>query len=127
MDSLPLQIVDDDRRSTQRIPIDSLAVVNSNSRTRTTRLVNISAGGALIGPLFGVAVGDRTTLTVPGYGDIQGRVARVTDDNYAAICFSPDPQFHTLCQERRGELLERINTSQMAFHNPHASRQYTAS
>jgi len=123
MDSLPHHIAADERRTSRRIGIDSLAIVGSNDRSRTTRLVNISAGGALVGPVFGINVGDRTTLDVPGYGAISGRVARMTDDNYAAICFSPDPEFHTLCEERASELLDVINRSQMAFYNPHMARR----
>lgn len=122
MDSLPLQAAEDDRRIASRISVDSLAVVSSNDRARTTRLVNVSAGGALVGPLFGVSVGDRATLNVPGYGGVSGWVVRMSDDNYAAICFSPDPDFHELCEERGNELAEIIRESQMAFHNPHTGR-----
>lgn len=123
MDSLPVKITEDDRRRQRRIAIDSLAIVSSNDRARTTRLVNVSAGGALVGPLFGVNVGDRARLDVPGYGVILGMVARVTDDNYAAICFSPDPDFRELCEERSDELAEMIRQSQMAFENPHIARR----
>ncbi len=122
MDSLPTEIVEDDRRHQRRIAIDSLAIINSNERARTTRLVNISAGGALVGPLFGVDVGDRARLDVPGYGAISGMVVRVTDDNYAAICFSPDPDFRTLCEEHSDELADMIRQSQMAFENPYVAR-----
>ena len=124
MDSLPHPVAetDDDRRATQRISVDSLAVLSSSDRARTTRLVNISAGGALVGPLFGVDVGDRAVLTVPGYGGVSGWVARMSDDNYAAVVFSPDPDFHQLCEERGDELQELIRDSQMAFHNPQTGR-----
>jgi len=111
-----------ERRIARRIAVDSLAVVSSNERSRTTRLVNISAGGALVGPLFGVDVGDRAVLNVPGYGAVTGWVARITDDNYAAICFSPDPDFHALCEERAAELSQMIEGAQVAFRNPHAAR-----
>lgn len=124
MDSLPLPIAEDDRRTVNRIAVDSLAVVSANDRARTTRLVNISAGGALVGPLFGIAVGDRATLNVPGYGGITGRVVRLTQDNYAAICFSPDPDFRELCQARGAELLDMIKGAQMAFQNPHMGRSH---
>lgn len=117
------QISDSDRRIARRLPVDSLAVINSNQRSRTTRLINVSAGGALVGPLFGIDVGDRATLDLPGYGPITGWVARMTDDNYAAICFSPDPDFHQLCEEQGEDLLETIRGAQMAFRNPHASKQ----
>ena len=126
MDSMNHQIADDDRRIARRIAVNSLAVVSANDRARTTRLINISAGGAMVGPLFGVGVGDRTTLNVPGYGKITGRVVRMTDDNYAAICFSPDPDFHALCEERADDLLDMIQDSQLAFHNPHAARPQNA-
>ncbi|MEQ9125989.1 MAG: PilZ domain-containing protein, partial [Alphaproteobacteria bacterium] len=76
MDSLPHQIAADERRTSRRTAIDSLAIVGSSDRSRTTRLVNISAGGALVGPVFGINPGDRTTLNVPGYGVISGRVVR---------------------------------------------------
>lgn len=62
------QISEDNRRIARRLPVDSLAIINSNQRSRTTRLVNISAGGALVAPLFGIDVGDRATLDLPGYG-----------------------------------------------------------
>ncbi len=124
MDGLLTKIEDDERRVSRRIMIDSLAVVSSNDRARTTRLVNVSAGGALVGPLFGVDVGDRATLNIPGYGAVSGWVARLTDDNYAAICFSPDPDFHELCEERSDELMEMIHGSQMAFRNPHTVRTH---
>ena len=123
MDAVVGEISEDDRRVARRIAIDSLAVISSNDRARTTRLVNVSAGGALVGPIFGVDVGDRATLNVPGYGAITGWVARMTDDNYAAICFSPDPDFHELCEERADELREMIRGSQMAFHNPFSAKQ----
>ena len=124
MDSIVTEVDDDDddRRIARRISVDSLAVVSSNLRARTTRLVNISAGGALVGPMFGIDVGDRTTLNVPGYGAVTGWVARITDDNYAAICFSPDPDFHQLCEESSETLIEMIKGSQMAFQNPHSVR-----
>lgn len=121
MDSLPLEIADDDRRDARRIAVESLAVVSANDRARTTRLVNISAGGAMVGPLFGVNVGDRATLNVPGYGSVDGRVVRLTHDNYAAICFSPDPDFHDLCELRGDALLDLIRNAQMAFQNPRAA------
>ena len=121
-----LPTTDDERRIANRIPVDSLAVVNSNERARTTRLVNISAGGALVGPLFGVDVGDRASLNIPGYGAVTGWVARLTDDNYAAICFSPDPDFHQLCEERGDDLKGMIEGSQMAFQNPYAARRGVA-
>ncbi len=116
------QISEDNRRIARRLPVDSLAIINSNQRSRTTRLVNISAGGALVGPLFGIDVGDRATLDLPGYGPITGWVARMTDDNYAAICFSPDPDFHQLCEEQGDELLETIRGAQMAFRNPFTAK-----
>ena len=122
MDSLPLQTMPDERRGQNRITVDSLAIVSSNDRERTTRLVNISAGGALVGPLFGVAVGDRARLDVPGYGAVYGVVARLTDDNYAAICFSPDPDFRELCEQRSHQLTAMIRDAQMAFENPHLAR-----
>ena len=56
--------------------------------------------------------------TVP----ITGWVARMTDDNYAAICFSPDPDFHQLCEEQGDELLETIRGAQMAFRNPFTAK-----
>lgn len=118
---------EDDRRIARRIGVDSLAVVNSNERARTTRLVNISAGGALVGPLFGVDVGDRASLNIPGYGAVTGWVARLTDDNYAAICFSPDPDFHALCEERSDDLRGMIEGSQVAFQNPYAAAKAAAS
>ena len=46
----------------------------------------------------------------------------MTDDNYAAIVFSPDPDFHELCEERGADLQEMIRDSQMAFHNPQTGR-----
>lgn len=113
---------DDERRDTRRLPVNSLAIINSNQRSRTTRLVNISAGGALVGPLFGIDVGDRATLDLPGYGPITGWVARMTDDNYAAICFSPDPDFHQMCEEQGEDLLDTIRGAQMAFRNPFSSK-----
>lgn len=116
------QMSESDRRIARRLPVNSLAVINSNQRSRTTRLINVSAGGALVGPLFGIGVGDRTTLDLPGYGPIIGWVARITDDNYAAICFSPDPDFHQLCEEQGEELLETIRGAQMAFRNPYANK-----
>ena len=116
------QSTDDNRRVAGRLPVDSLAIVNSNQRARTTRLINISAGGALVGPMFSIDVGDRATLDLPGYGPITGWVARMTDDNYAAICFSPDPGFHQLCEEQGDELLETIRGAQMAFHNPFSAK-----
>ena len=122
MDGMQTKIEDDERRIARRIPVDSLAVVSSNERARTTRLVNVSAGGALVGPMFGVDAGDRATLNIPGYGAITGWVARITDDNYAAICFSPDPDFHELCEERGDELQRLIRGSQVAFHNPHTAK-----
>jgi hypothetical protein len=123
MDITPaIDAEDDDRRIARRISVDPLAVINSNQRARTTRLVNISAGGALVGPMFGIEVGDRATLNVPGYGIVSGWVARITDDNYAAICFSPDPDFHQLCGEASEALVEMIKGSQLAFQNPHSVR-----
>jgi hypothetical protein len=81
MDGMQTKIEDDERRIARRIPIDSLAVVSSNERARTTRLVNVSAGGALVGPMSGVDAGDRATLNIPVYGAITVWVARITDDN----------------------------------------------
>lgn len=118
----PYFVENDERRATQRHRVDSLAAVSANDRARTTRLVNISAGGALVGPLFGIDVGDRATLDLPGYGAITGWVARMTDANYAAICFSPDPDFHELCEERAQDLLDMIEGSQMTFRNAYAAK-----
>lgn len=122
MDSLPPKIEQSDRRQGKRIKVNSLALLSTDERARTTRLVNVSAGGAMVGPVFGVDVGDTATLNVPGYGKITGRVVRMTDDNYAGICFSPDPDFHALCEERGDELLEMISAEQMAFQNPYLAR-----
>ncbi len=119
------QVSEDNRRMARRLPLDSLAIINSNQRSRKTRLVNISAGGALVGPLFGIDVGDRAMLDLPSYGPITCWVARMTDDNYAAICFSPDPDLHQLCEEQGDELLETIRGAQMAFRNPFAAKNET--
>lgn len=77
--------------------------------------MNISAGGALIGPLFGINVGEHTTLNRPDYGPITSWVVRMKDDNYAGICFSPDFDSHQLCEEQGDELLEVSRGTQMAF------------
>lgn len=122
MDSLPPKTGQSDRRIGKRRKVNSLALLDTDERARTTRLVNISAGGAMVGPVFGVDVGDTATLHVPGYGKITGRVVRMTDDNYAGVCFSPDPDFHALCEERGEELQEMISTAQMAFQNPYLAR-----
>lgn len=121
MDSHPEDPSASDRRREARLLVNSLAVIDTEARARTTRLVNISAGGAMVGPLFGVEVGDKATLNVPGYGKVTGRVVRLTDDNFAAICFSPDPDFRKLCEERGKELQDMIHAGQMAFQNPYAS------
>ena len=127
MDSLAPKIDQSNRRGGKRISVNSLAILSTDERARTTRLINISAGGAMIGPVFSVAVGDTATLNVPGYGKIVGRVVRLTDDNFAAICFSPDPDFHALCEERADELQDMISAAQMAFQNPYVGRAGLAS
>ena len=116
------KISEDNRPVARRLPVDSLAIINSSQRSRTTRLVNISAGGALVGLLFGIEIGDRATLALPGCGPVTGWVARMTDDNYAAICFSLGPDFHQLCEEQGDELLETIRGAKMAFRDPFTAK-----
>lgn len=103
-----------EQRRKPRVSVDALAVVSSSRRSVTTRLHNISAGGALLGPMFDVDVGDDCELEVPGYGAVRGVVCRVTSEFDVAICFSPDRAFHDFCEDT-GTLLASVRHGKVAF------------
>jgi len=108
-----------ENRSDRRFEVNSLALVSAGDRARTTRLFNISAGGALVGPVFGVSVGDKADITLPGYGVLSGRIVRITDENRAAICFSPDPDFRHLCETKPAALQSMITESHIEIQRPY--------
>ena len=88
-----------ERRRRPRVQIDGMTIVSTRNREMKATLRNISAGGALIGPLFDVEVGYRCQVELPGYGAIKGVVCRITSDNDVAICFTPEPGFHDFCAD----------------------------
>lgn len=103
-----------EQRRRPRISVDGFAVVTSHERRVTARLHNISAGGALVGPMFDAEVGDRCELEIPGYGPVDGVVVRVTQENDVAICFSPDPQFRAFCDDEKA-LIDGIQAGRLAL------------
>lgn len=91
-----------EQRTSERITIEGTALVTAARQNTNVRLRNISAGGALVGPMFGIDIGQSCQIDLPGYGAVRGRVCRVTSDNDVAICFTPEPGFRAFCADTDG-------------------------
>jgi len=72
-----------DRRAYPRISVDLPAHLSINGRSAPCRLIDVSAGGALIRTNRKVAVGDRVSVDLPHCGPTIGTVVRLTPSHVA--------------------------------------------
>ena len=72
-----------DRRAYPRITVDLPAHLSINGRSAPCRLVDVSAGGALIRTRRHLAVGDMVSVDLPHCGPTIGTVVRLTPSHVA--------------------------------------------
>lgn len=72
-----------DRRAFPRFSVDLPAHLSVNGRSAPCRLVDVSAGGALIRTKRQVAVGDLVSVDLPHCGPTIGTVVRLTPSHVA--------------------------------------------
>ena len=72
-----------DRRAFPRFSVDLPAHLSINGRSARCRLVDLSAGGALIRTRRQVAVGDMISVDLPHCGPTIGTVVRLTPSHVA--------------------------------------------
>jgi PilZ domain len=72
-----------DRRAYPRISVDMPAHLSVNGKSAPCRLVDVSAGGALIRTKRHVSVGDMVSVDLPHCGPTIGTVVRLTSSHVA--------------------------------------------
>ncbi len=73
----------EDRRAHRRYAVDLPIDVTLNGQVVSCRLVDISAGGALVRTERRVEVGDKVAIDLPNEGTIIGTVVRLTPSHIA--------------------------------------------
>jgi len=99
---------DAERRGKPRSEVVVMAVATAEGQRSSARLYDISASGALLGPIGGVAPGAILKLEVPGHGT--AAVVRVTPRR-TAVTFPPDPALRALF-DRPEELHRHLVSAQ---------------
>lgn len=87
-----------DRRDDRRISVAALTRFSTGSRARTTRLYDVSARGVRFGPVFNVRIGEFARVTIPGHGEIDGQITRLTHDHCAVLGFARHPGIERICE-----------------------------
>jgi hypothetical protein len=72
-----------DRRAHRRYSVDLPIDVRLNGQVLACRLVDISAGGALVRTERRVEVGDKIAIDIPNEGTVIGTVVRLTPSHIA--------------------------------------------
>src|SRR5689334_9428150 len=72
-----------DRRAYPRFEVDLPAHLEINGKSVKCRLVDVSAGGALLRTARAVVVGDTVSVDLPHCGPTLGRVVRLTPSHVA--------------------------------------------
>ena len=75
-----------ENRQSHRFPTKSMTRVTLNGRVIACRLMNISAGGAVVDAILNAPVGTSVILDIPGGDPAPGKVVRVTS-SYTALAF----------------------------------------
>jgi len=79
------------RRTHDRVALQRTSRIFAHGQWRECLIKDLSAGGAEIAALDGIAMGDEVQLKLDGFGDVDGRIVRVTEKSHA-IEFDLDDQ-----------------------------------
>ena len=94
------------RRAYERIKVPRESQVFAHGQWHACLINNVSAAGAEIAALDAVGEGNAVKLKVPNFGDVDGRVVRMTEES-CAIEFDLD-------DESKGELDKLLTGKQAA-------------
>jgi len=81
-------VADADRRMHQRLPTDTACVLVVNGRQHSTRLADLSQGGACLNAIAGCAVGDSGELRVAALGIVAACTVVATSEDEVRVAFT---------------------------------------